>query len=228
MIKKAMNTAMENVNFQIENLTALQNIKKYTDTGKHLASTRSSLNYFTISSIINDILINKRSNIIEFGSGISSIIIARFIKIENISAKLYSIEGNEGWFNYLESIIKEENLEDYITLIYAPLTKCSISKNNLEWYDIEKIEKGINNMTFDTVIIDGPEAYEKHIEMARYPALIYIYEKLNIRYSIFLDDSTRNGEKKIRALWENKLNIKFKLINKNLSIAIKGDCYNII
>ena len=62
--------------------------------------------------------------------------------------------------------------------------------------------------------------------MARYPALIHTFDRLNENYSIYLDDLDRKGEQKIITLWEKEFNLKFEILHGCLAACISGDAYN--
>jgi len=85
--------------------------------------TNSSLRFHTLAVILNDIIINKRHQIIEFGSGISTLAIANLIKKNNLECSFFSVEDNEEWFQYLKSFLSRNDLQKYVNIIYAPLKK---------------------------------------------------------------------------------------------------------
>lgn len=228
MYKRIKMNFLKELNLKTDNVFALSRLNKYLSNDCFLAATSSSLSFNTIAIIINDILINNRKNIIEFGSGISTIILARFFKYEKLRCHLYSIDNNSKWILYLSEIIEKEKLNDYVTIIYSPLSKCAFNPYNINWYEVSKINDTIGDAIFDMVIIDGPEAHTNELKFARYPAIPYIKEKLNNCYSIFIDDATRSGEKKLIEMWSNILKVRFILINQELCYAIKGEHFNII
>ncbi|PYE82143.1 hypothetical protein DFQ11_102724 [Winogradskyella epiphytica] len=58
-----------------------------------------SISPSVILHILNDIVINKRQHIIEFGSGASTLYIAQLIRTLNLPAQLYSVESSEEWLS---------------------------------------------------------------------------------------------------------------------------------
>ncbi|MDZ7611976.1 MAG: class I SAM-dependent methyltransferase [Candidatus Moranbacteria bacterium] len=166
--------------------------------GTYLPITDSSIDLSSLRLILNDIVVNNRRNIIEFGSGISTVVFARLFKKNEISGKIYSVDESEDWIKILKKIIKKESLEEYVVFINAPLKKNKNTKSlgGLRWYDEDILNQKIENCKFDLVFVDGPCAYKESIKFSRYPALPFIYKKLNSRFSVFLDDADRSGEKK--------------------------------
>lgn len=187
----------------------------------YLPHTSSALSYYAIATIANDITINNRKNILELGSGISSLILAKIIKINNLDSNIYSFDNNLDWINILEKVKVKENLNN-LKLIYAPLK----SYNKL-WYDEEAIQKELTILpSIDSVIIDGPEAWQPERKYARSFALKVIYGYLNKNCSIFVDDVNRLGEKETIYKWENSYNLNF-IKNENFAVAFKGQHFNI-
>ena len=61
-----------------------------------------SLRPFVLVSLLNEIIINKRNTIIEFGAGISTIMPGRLSKMNNLSTVIVSVKENFNWFNEIE------------------------------------------------------------------------------------------------------------------------------
>lgn len=165
-----------------------------------LSFTPFSLNPNTMLHLINEIQINQRKQIIEFGSGISTIVMAKFIKDNKLSAKILSIEDNEEWFNYIMSELIKYNLEGIVNLNYVPLKK---ENQKYAWYKKERISDLVLGKKFDMVLVDGPSA--KNGTEVRMPAVEMLLGSLNEEFIIFLDDIRRTGERKILNSWENIL-----------------------
>ncbi|RLD27566.1 MAG: hypothetical protein DRI75_09130 [Bacteroidetes bacterium] len=182
-------------------------------TSTILPFTPFSLNPNTILHIINEIQINKRNSIIEFGSGISTIIIAKYLKDNNIQASMISIEDNKEWAQYINELLKKYGCEDQAFVEYIPLKEYASEKYNGLWYDVAILSKAIMTLQFDLVIVDGPGAGNN--KLIRLPALIEISNALFPDFIIFLDDTKRDGEKKIFYEW--------KLYLKEIGIRVSGE-----
>lgn len=188
----------------------------------YLPFTGAALRPFCLSHILNDILVNSRKHIIEFGSGVSTLIIARLIKANDLPAKMVSIEHDENWCMRLRRLVKEEGLEEIVNQVHAPLGACHLSKNNCEWYKTESIISAIKSNKFDMIIVDGPPAWKPEIQLSRYPAVPFMLDNLDETFSIFLDDAIRPGEKDIIKMWEKELGLSFVISNQSLAYAVKG------
>lgn len=168
-----------------------------------------------ILHILNDIVINKRRNIIEFGSGASTLYIARLIQTLKLDAKFYSVESSDEWLQKMKGQLALYNLEDVVTLVYAPLKEAPkefcLNEQKL-WYDTEKIKSGITDIAeFDLVIVDGP--FGGSTPYARYSAIPFLKSRLSSDFAVFLDDAKRADEAKISTQWTEILRLdpkKFK------------------
>jgi hypothetical protein len=187
--------------------------------------TGASLRPFCLLHIINDIVINKRKNIIEFGAGISTIVIGRLIRKNKLNVKLLSIEHNAGWAKLLEELLKSEGLENCIKVVHAPLKECNLAMDYNEWYDLSVLKTEMIGSPFDMVIVDGPPAWEPSKEKSRYPALPFMRDFLSEKSSIYLDDADRAGEQSILQLWGNKYSIKFNIAGQTLGYAYLGESF---
>jgi predicted O-methyltransferase YrrM len=177
-------------------------------TGTVLPFTPFALNPNTILHLINDINLNNRKSIIEFGAGLSTIILARYIKINNLECKILSVDDNGSWTDFIEKQLRKYQCNDIVNILVAPITK---KINNHLWYDETVIDEFILNKKFDVVIVDGPSA--KYHELVRENALYNIYKNLDHDFFIVLDDIRRKGESKIYENWFQfleKQNTSFK------------------
>ena len=190
----------------------------------YVAWTSSSMRPTAVIKILNDIAINRRVSVIEFGSGISTIYMAMLLR--DFEGFIYSIEHNSEWIKVLEGSCKLLGLEN-VEFIYAPLTNYTDNEVSCEWYDKKEILKKIRNIKFDLVVVDGPPAYTKFSRLNRYPALPFIQDCLNSSFSIYIDDINRKGEKEVVKIWEKNYNLKFSLINGGIGRAFKGNSFNI-
>jgi predicted O-methyltransferase YrrM len=151
--------------------------------------------------------------------------IGRLIKSEQLNAKLITIEHNENWSNLLSELLKKEDLEGCVKVVYAPLTECDLSLESNKWYDREAINKEAGEKTFDLMIVDGPPAFNPAEEKSRYPAVPYIFDKLQENCSIYLDDASRSGERFVLQAWEKKFSIKFQLKGGTLAHFTRGKSF---
>jgi hypothetical protein len=212
-----------------EDIYAYLLIQELIKFPEYFATTTSSLRFHTLAVILNDIIINQRKNIIEFGSGISTLAIANLIKKNNLQCNFISVEDNNEWFNYISSFLSRNGLQKNVKIIYAPLERNNLALENNLWYSMETINKALSNESkFNLVIIDGPGAWQPKLRLSRYTAVPFLINSLAEEFSIFLDDTNRKGEKEIMNLWHQKFDIKFEQINQTSAMCVKGNKFNTI
>lgn len=214
---------------RLEDLAAyllIQNLVKFPE---YFPITSSSLRFHTLAVILNDIIINNRKSIVEFGSGISTLAIANLSKINRLNYNFVSVEDNIDWFNSMKTYLSKNGLEKFVNLVYAPLEETNLSPENIPWYSTKSLNEQIShNSRFSLVIVDGPGAWKPEIELSRYPALPYLVNSLEDSFSIYLDDTDRKGEKRVLSLWQKEFGMKFEKINDTASVLVKGQKLNTI
>lgn len=221
------------VRFYLNRLIGIEQIKElsirtYSNSllnnfklNSYLPRTGMSINSFALAFILNEIIINERKTVIEFGSGISTIFMAKLAVLNNIDLEIISIDEDYQWIEIINKIIKQENLERYVKLIFAPIKKISEGNKYEIWYDEKELDTNCLNKKFDMILVDGPKVLSKKHNSIRGRALFYLENKLADNFVVFLDDSNRPGEKNILKNWRKKFNITFN-IRSNLAIGYKG------
>ncbi len=186
-----------------EDHLALTQLLKMFGEQTFLPLTSWSVSPREVLHICNDITINKRNSIIEFGAGFSTICIAQLLKITNSSTTFITIEDHSDWAEETRKLLARLGLQDYATIITAPIAELPsrwAKPTQTKWYDTNIISNGISHIAnFDVVIVDGP--FGGTTPFARFSAVPFLKEKLAQNYSIFLDDSGRPEEKQIAADW---------------------------
>ena len=215
---------------EIQNNNALLQIQNVLINYRYMPFTDSSLNYSSLAVVFNDIVINNRRIIVEFGSGTSTFLLANLLKINKINnAKVISIEHDYEWFTFVQKEINRLDLSEFVDLQHIGLTENELSLNGIKWYDIQKLLSCVENYPkIDCVLVDGPPAYSKEIEYARYPALPTLYKYLNDYCSIFLDDTNRKGESEIISKWsiENS-DFEVESFNESFTGLFRGFHFNV-
>ncbi|WMW23235.1 class I SAM-dependent methyltransferase [Methanolobus mangrovi] len=179
-----------------------------------------------MTTILNEIIINGRKEIVEFGSGISTIYIAKLLKEHG--GRLNSFEHDENWVHIITKLLKENNLNKSVSVNFAPLSKSKFCLDNCKWYD-ENIVRSKIITPVDLIIVDGPPAYLNDLALSRYPAIPCIHSKLSDDYCIILDDIDRSGEEQIIGMWETELGIQFfkSYVKGGIAIGRSKSAFNI-
>jgi len=204
----------------IDNL-ALQLLSPLLRDFDYIPYTGSALRPSALVSIVNDILINNRKNIIEFGCGISTLIITKLIKSNSLSVNFYSVEEDQEWQKFMEKQLIKHDLQDYVKNFYAPIIQV---EGKAKWHSLNFIN---DLQKIDCMIVDGPKSFSNDLKLRRGYALKALKEKLDSRYSIFLDDCHRDGELQIIKDWSNELKIPYQIYYQHLGVIFSGQFYNV-
>jgi predicted O-methyltransferase YrrM len=194
--------------------------------GPYLAYTNSTIRPQSLAFILNDLVVNERRSMIEFGTGISTLLIGRLIKLNGLGTRVVTVEHDLKWKEVIDRAIDAEKLGDFITTIHAPLTECPFSLGSNLWYDRAVLERAVQNRRFDAVLVDGPPAYEPRKKEARYPALPFIFDSLAERSIIYLDNADREGEAAILQKWTTDYSISFQTLAGGMAVSIRGEHFN--
>lgn len=212
ILKENSKTIVENNQIQFD----FAQINQLFSAAEYIPFTRWSLSPSTIAHILNDIVINSRKNIVEFGSGTSTFYIAKIIQKLKLEATFISVESDKDWIIKMKSLINKYSLNDYVNIIYAPLKEVpeEISFDDKgQWYDSEILKKQLNfEEPVDLVVVDGP--WGGLCRLSRYPAIPFLKKDLSKSFTVVLDDTFRDAEKQILRHWCDQLNSTSKEYNK--------------
>jgi predicted O-methyltransferase YrrM len=125
---------------------------------------------------------SKPKNIVDLGSGISTLVLAKSAPL----AKVISIDNSEEFAAKTKKVL-EDHLIENVEIRVAPLTA---HPSGVDWYDVSMFE---NISNIDLLFIDGPPG-SKNPE-ARHPAIHECLAKLSPRAIIIIDDVARAGER---------------------------------
>lgn len=174
-----------------------------------------------LTQIVNDVILNDRRTIVEFGSGISTIHLARLAQqrasLDGQATTVTTIEDDPDWAEAVRGMLRERNLEGYVNIVVAPLKSCSFSADNLEWYDEARVAEALTGLgQVDLVFVDGPKACDRDKGLARFPALRAVWSRLGRKCAIILDDIVRPGEQRVLELWQKEPAFDLKVANPGL------------
>lgn len=154
-------------------------------------------------------------NIVEFGSGSSTILAAHILK-QNGEGKVISFEHDASYAEITRKQLKDLNLEDFADIIHAPLEQQQINDNSWLWY---KVDDDWLPDRIDVLFVDGPPKSTQ--QMARYPAFPRLAERMHQGTYLILDDANRKDEKRIIEQWlshEKKLEHVSWIVEEDIEV----------
>ena len=154
--------------------------------------------------------------VIEFGSGVSTAIVARILQKQNQRKPdqhtvFVSFDHLERYFNQTRQQLTTAGVLEHVQLELAPLVEFTTAEQRVfQYYDcapaLEAAAAKLNTQQPRVlVLVDGPPAATG--ELARYPALPAVLSALPVQATVdfLLDDYIRQEEKSIVAAWEQDL-----------------------
>ena len=202
-------------------------VQKLFHQGAYLPFTTSSLKFRLLACLANDVVVNNRKSVLEFGSGISTILIARLFKLNTIQGTITSIDESAEWQNIIKSILAQEELLNYVHFIHAPMDKSANENQSFE-YNNSIVLAEINEKKFDLVLVDGPSAWQNTNIMSRSSNSKFILKNLAENYTIFIDNSDRPGETALTQKLASELKIKILHLDPTFVALVKGQHFNFI
>ena len=136
---------------------------------------------------------NKPELIVECGSGLSTLVLARCCQI-NGSGRVISLENNKRSADSTRLLLEQYKLKNS-SVFYAPLCNYVVNGEVFPWYSsIEACGHEI-----EMLVVDGPAGFIHH--HARFPALPLLRARLHSLCTVYLDDSARTEEREIAERW---------------------------
>lgn len=137
------------------------------------------------------------ANIVEFGSGDSTLIIARRLEHHG-SGHLYSIDHLDDYQDRIAARLEAASLRERVTFVHAPLVQQTFKGRSARWYDAEILGRALEGIRISTALLDGPPA---PTENARWPALPFLEPRWTERARLLVDDGRRAGETAFTKEW---------------------------
>ena len=161
-----------------------------------------------LSFIISEVLVRDRASVLEFGSGVSTLLMALAMERRG-SGTIVSVDHDEVFGAQTAALLESFGLSHRAEVCIAPLTDMEIAGETRHWYDATLIP---TDREVDLVTVDGPPWVEG--TLARYPALPVVHDLLVPGGMIVLDDADRDAEKEIAERWRTEFpDVSFRVLN---------------
>lgn len=154
--------------------------------------------------------------VVEFGSGVSTVIVARILqkqqqRADNRKAPLLSFDHLEQYADQTRENLQTASVAAFAEVVLSPLTGLTVpEKGEFQYYDcLASLQNLAQQLDVSAprvlVLVDGPPAATG--KLARYPALHCLLEAMGAeaRLDFLLDDYIREDERNIIAAWEADL-----------------------
>jgi len=200
-------------------LLAMQVLAPLSTT--YLPWTLAAMRPSGVVAVLNEIVVNQRSRIVELGAGVSTFYIGRLLRGQG--GHVWTVEHDQRWADVVERGLAAEDLASVVTVIHAPLTPIDSAwpAEEATWYDKEVLRSEYSGQSIDLLVVDGPPAGRPERRHSRYPAAPFFAPMFADDYAIVLDDISRPGEQEVMERWERELGIVFerRMVNGRIGIG---------
>jgi predicted O-methyltransferase YrrM len=193
--------------WSIDDVLALQALQALG--GRYLPWTAGSMRPSGLAAVLNEIVLGSRQRILECGSGVSTVYLARLLAERG--GRLVSLEHDPGWAAFVERQLEAEGLRPQARIALAPLEAHPLSIEGSPWYPGDAARGAAGELgAIDLLLVDGPPADRPETELSRYPALPALSDALAPEAIVILDDARRPGEARVLERWEEETEIQFE------------------
>ncbi|MGH2953553.1 MAG: class I SAM-dependent methyltransferase [Solirubrobacterales bacterium] len=158
-----------------------------------------------------------RREVVECGSGVSTIAIARRLAAVG-DGRLCALEHDRGWAAEIRGRIEAEGLAGRARVIEASLGEHPLARPGCRWYSQAALAD-LPASGIELLLVDGPPAGDPGLERSRYPALPALADRLAGDALVVLDDIDRPGEQWVLGAWERETDFRFER-SPDLRLAI--------
>ena len=160
-----------------------------------------------LSAIVNA-AVNARGDILECGSGLSTVLLA--LAAQNAGVRVWSLEHQPVWKSRVERALRNLGQNHAVCVMNAPLRQFE----GFSWYDTRVLPEGLQ---FDIVVCDGPPASTPG---GRHGLLPLMGAHLMEGATVYVDDANRPDEKAILRRWTEEEGGTFTVEGETKSFGI--------
>jgi predicted O-methyltransferase YrrM len=182
-------------------------LRPLLDAGGYLPWSEGAMRPSGLVEVCNEIVLGPRRRVLELGSGVSTILLARLLR--TTGGTLVAVEHDAGWRDWVAARLAAEGLEHIAAVVHAPLEPTPVS--DLPWYAADGLAAALSDGPPDLLVVDGPPAFLPQDAHARFPALPLLLDRLAPEATIVLDDLARPGERAVLQRWEREHPPRFEV-----------------
>jgi predicted O-methyltransferase YrrM len=150
-----------------------------------------------LKAVADHILTTKPRAVVECGSGVSTVVIARCLQLNGVG-HIVTMEHMPEFAAMTRVELERQDLSKWATVLDAPLVMQELLGKTFRWYDASRLPAE----PIDLLIIDGPPA--RTGDSPRYPAGPRLFPRLSENGAIFIDDAKRPEERGVIERWRKQ------------------------
>jgi predicted O-methyltransferase YrrM len=151
-----------------------------------------------LAVLARHVLATRPSIIVECGSGVSTIVLARGCEL-NKTGHVYSLEHHAGYADITRAELVRHELSHRADVLDSPLVTHELAGERWSWYALNELP----DLEIDMLVIDGPPGHTG--TLARYPAGPALLSRLRVGGVAFLDDGHEEHVKRALARWSREI-----------------------
>jgi predicted O-methyltransferase YrrM len=186
-----------------EDLHAWQVLRPLLAAGNYLPWSTGAMRPAGLVLVCNEIVRRGRTRIVECGSGVSTVVLARLLRQRGGGATIVALEHDAQWAALVTDMLRRESLVDIARVVHAPL------EGDPPWYARSALTEMPDDV--DLLVVDGPPAYTPGQGRRRAPALAAFGPRLTETATVVLDDVNRPGERQVLTGWESETSWRFSV-----------------
>jgi Methyltransferase domain len=145
---------------------------------------------------VSTVLDTEPRAVIEVGSGLSTVLCAMALELNGGEGQVYALEHEEHWMALTMNALAQQGVLHRAKILHAPLVETKIESEQWMWYDLGAVDLPDRA---EILLVDGPP--QSTGDLARYPALPLLIDRLSSDALIFLDDGIRPDEQSVLERW---------------------------
>lgn len=147
--------------------------------------------------LYNLLMEHQPTSVVELGGGVSTVITGYYFAKSEDGA-VHAFDHHPLFTSLARQNVDAHQLIDVARVSHAPLTDVTLNGETWQWYDPRAFD---DVSEIDFLTIDGPPQQDNPRDMARYPALPILFDKLQSGAIILMDDTHRSHEKNVAERW---------------------------
>jgi hypothetical protein len=128
--------------------------------------------------------------------GLSTVLCAMALELNGGEGQVYALEHEEHWMALTMKALAQQGVLHRAKILHAPLVETKIESEQWMWYDLGAVDLPDRA---EILLVDGPP--QSTGDLARYPALPLLIDRLSSDAVIFLDDGIRPDEQTALGRW---------------------------
>jgi len=194
-----------------DDLHAWQVLAPLLAQGNYLPWSTGAMRPAGLVVVCNEIVHRSRTRIVECGSGVSTVVLARLLRQRGGAGTIVALEHDAQWAALVTDMLRRESLLDLARVVSAPLA------GDPPWYSRSALTEMPDDI--DLLLVDGPPAHAPGHGGRRAPALAAFGPRLTETATVILDDANRPGEQQVLTGWQSETSWRFT-INEAAGVAV--------